>query len=457
MKDGVRGGDGLFRRMLQNAGLMLGGKAATALINLTATAIALRTLGIEGYGHLVLIHAFVQTAGGLIKFQSWQAVLRYGAPCIEHGRHAEFRALLRFTAGLDLGSALVGMLVCAAAAYAFGSVFGWGPELVPAAALYATSVAFRVMAMPMGLLRLFDRFDVLATRDSAGAIVKVLGAAAAAVMGGGLPAFLAAWYAGAAAGGLALILAAWQELRRRGLTEPAPGPRLRATEAHPGIWRFVWTTNLATTLGLASSQIGTLTVGAMLGPAEAALYAVARQIGEGVLRPTQFLTPAIYPELARLVAAGDPGRARGLVLRALRLSAMGAVVMLALLTLLGGPVLRLIGGEAAVPAYGVALLLAAAGAIGFATFALEPVLISTGRQGAALRARAVGVFTFIPAALLGTWLAGLTGVGLASIAAALVTLAGQAVPALRWLRKAGAAAPQPASPGMAALRPEPGA
>ena len=54
----------LFRRMLRNAALVLGGKAATALVNLAATALALRTLGVESYGLLVLVHALVQAAGG---------------------------------------------------------------------------------------------------------------------------------------------------------------------------------------------------------------------------------------------------------------------------------------------------------------------------------------------------------------------------------------------------------
>ena len=52
----------VFRRILRNAGLVLGGKAATALINLAATGIAVRSLGMEAMGVLVLVHAFARTA-----------------------------------------------------------------------------------------------------------------------------------------------------------------------------------------------------------------------------------------------------------------------------------------------------------------------------------------------------------------------------------------------------------
>jgi O-antigen/teichoic acid export membrane protein len=169
-------------------------------------------------GALVLVNAFARAASSFVKFQSWQAVLRYGAGSLGPERRAEFHALLRFTAGLDLAASAAGCLACAAAAWALGpAVFGWPPEAAPLAALYATSVFFMVTATPVGLLRLFDRFDLLARRDALGAGVRLAGAALAAALGGGLPAFLGAWYAAVAAGGLALVAGAWTELRRRGL------------------------------------------------------------------------------------------------------------------------------------------------------------------------------------------------------------------------------------------------
>ena len=430
----------LFRRMLRNAGTLLGGKLAMGLVNLMATAIAVRTLGVETFGTLVLIHAFAQTSATFTKFQSWQAVLRYGAVSLERGRRADFRALVRFTARLDAGSGLIGVLLCAVVVALFGRFFGIGADLGVTAALYATSTAFMVMATPIGLLRLFDRFDVLAARDAAGALVRLAGALAAAGFGWGLTGFLAAWYLGVAVGGVSLAFAARRELRRRGLlgdgsaSGSLPERLPRATLAHPGLWSFVWTTNAATTLSLASGHLGTLCVGIMLGPAEAALFAVARQIGEAALKPGRFLSPAIYPELARLAASGDPTAMRALLQRVLLFSTASSAALLALLALLGHPLLRLVGGEQAAPAYPLLLLLASASAIGFASFALEPLLMSMDRQGTALRARVVAAVLYVPAALAGLHVAGLQGAGAASVATALVMLAVQVRPVLATLR-----------------------
>ena len=442
---------GIFRRILRNAGVILGGKAAAALINLAATAVAIRTLGIEAMGVLVLVHAFAQTASTLVKFQSWQAVVRYGVSSLEPGRRAEFHALLRFTAGLDAAGGLAACAICAGAALLLGPAFGLPPGVPPLAALYATATVFMVMATPNGLLRLFDRFDVMARADALAAVARLAGAALAAALGGGLPAFLGAWYASVAVGGLALAFAAWMELRRRGLLSrerdaaAADGQRrrVRATEAHPGIWGFVWATNLMTTLSLASGHVATLCVGAVLGPGQVALFSLARQIGEALLKPSRFLTPALYPELARLAAAGDHAGLRAVIRRGSAYSAAGAVAVLAALAVLGEPLLRLVGGEAAAPAWGVMLLLACAASLNFAAFPLEPLLVSVRRHGKALRIRGAATFAYVPLALGGLHVLGLEGAGVAAVASAALQLAAQASAARRWLRARAASGPAP--------------
>jgi O-antigen/teichoic acid export membrane protein len=436
--------DTITRRLMRNAGTMLGGKAAMGLINLAATSIAFRTLGLEAFGVLVLMHAFAQTASSVTKFQSWQAVLRYGAASLEPGRRADFRSLVRFTARLDGGAALAGVAICAAVAWWLGGLFEIPPDMAGMAAIYATSSAFMVMATPTGLLRLFNRFDVLATSDTLGALVRLAGAGLVALLGGGLPAFLVVWYVATAVGGVVLVLSAWRELHRRGLTGNRGEGRLpRASAAHPGIWSFVWTTNLTATLSLASTHLGALCAGAVLGPAEAALFAIARQIGEAALKPGRFLSPAIYPELARLAALRDRHAIATLVRRALLASTGGSALLLVLLAVLGHPLLRAVGGAEALPAYPVMLLLAIASAVGFACFALEPLLMSIDRQGAALRARLAGAVFYVPAALAGMHWVGLWGAGLASIVMAVLMAVLQSGTALAALRSTGTS---PANP-----------
>src|SRR3546814_10730448 len=74
-------------------------------------------------------------------------------------------------------------------------------------------------------------------------------------------------------------------------------------------------------------HLGLLAVGWLVGPAAASLFRIARQLAELLTKVNRnLLTPAIYPELARLTARGDIGGRRDMVVRsALLMGGMSAV------------------------------------------------------------------------------------------------------------------------------------
>ncbi|CAO3433296.1 lipopolysaccharide biosynthesis protein [Azospirillum doebereinerae] len=427
-------GDRRLKKVFVNAGILLGGKGLNAFFSLGAMAVAARGLGTEQFGTLVLIHSFTQAMGEIAKFQSWQAVLRYGTPAVREGRRADFQRLLRFTVALDGLSAVAGMLLSLALVWLAGSWFEWPAERQSAVILYATSMLFMVTATPTGVLRLVDRFDLLSMQGSLGNLVRLLAGALVWLAGGGLEWFLAVWYLGTAAAGLHLFHVGRRELRRRGLLD---GYRWRGgawTAGFPGIWGFVWSTNLGITLELVFTHISTLVVGGLLGAADAALFRVARQIGEALTKPAKLLVPAIYPELARLCADGEHHVMRALVQRSALMAGVGGVLSLALAWGGGDWLLGAVLGPDFVAAYPVMLWLVAAAVVSVAAFPLEPVLISGGEAGAALRARLWSAALYLPVLLLSVQHWGLIGAGWARLFAAALTGIAFFIPVLRWFR-----------------------
>ncbi|WP_162305826.1 lipopolysaccharide biosynthesis protein [Oleisolibacter albus] len=428
--------DQRLRRLFSNAGILLGGKGFNALFSLAGLAIAARALGAEEFGVLVLIHTFTQAIGEIAKFQSWQAVIRYGTPALDSGDRPAFQRLLRFTVLLDGVSALAGMVLSVLIAWFVGPHLHWPAEVMPAALIYVTSVLFMVTATPTGVLRLVDRFSLLSVQGTLGWFVRMAAGLAVWLAGGGLVAFLAAWYLATVVAGLFLIAAGWRELRTRGLLE---GFRWRGegpmTHGFPGIWSFVWSTNLNSTLELAFTHVGTLVVGWMMGSTEAGLFRVARQVADGVAKPAKLLVPAIYPELARLAAAGDRASMRHLIERSALIAGAGATALMLVAALLGKPLLSLVLGPEFVSAYGVMLWLIAAAVVGIWSFPLEPMLISNGQAGTATRIRAWTSALYIPALFLALDHAGLAGAGWVRLAVAVLMFAAFLRPVLRWFRQ----------------------
>jgi len=430
----------LLRSVFRNTGVLLAGKSVTAVLALAYTALAARTLGLEAFGLLVLIHAFAQTVAEIVNFQAWQAVIQYGTAPLRDGRTADFHRVLRFGLLLDGLGAAAALVLAVGGVALFADRLGWPAEHLPAAMLYATVVVLLAVETPLGTLRLLGRFDLIALNSGISAAVRLAGAAAAFLAGAGLVTFLVIWYAAAVIGFGVLMGFTVRELRRRtGLASAgwtAPG----LSRGMPGIWRFAAITNLNSALNLGSKQVTVLIVGGMLGAQEAALFRVAKQVADAMVKPTRLLVPALYPELASLASQGRMAELHRLVIQVGVLAGGAATVLLAVAAVLGAPALELILGQAFVGAADVMIWLVAMAVISIWTMPLEPMLISLGLAGRTLAVRIVVTATYLPLTVVMIGRYGLEGVGYAMVACAVLTLAGLLAAALWGNRPA----PEPA-------------
>src|SRR6185369_2401272 len=214
--------------------------AANALISLGYMAVAARLLGVREVGVLILINSFAQLVGEVVKFNSWQTVLHYGSCPLAAGQRGKLQQVVRFTLFLDVASSLVGVAVAVRAALLFGDRLGWSPADSPKAALYCLTIMVMASATPIGLLRLFDRFDLIAAQAPISSLVRLAGSGLAILFGASLSVFLIVWASGTVVAFAYLAGSAILEMRRRDLL---PGFRWLGTPltmGMPGAWRFAW-------------------------------------------------------------------------------------------------------------------------------------------------------------------------------------------------------------------------
>lgn len=446
--------EGPLKRIFRNAGLLLTGKGAGGLLSLAYLALAARALGAESFGVLVLVHSFALTVGTFVHFKAWQAIIRYGSLALERERPADFQRMVSFGIALELASGLVGAAAAAALAAPAAPWLGWPPGAVGLAAAYAVAVVFMVHTTPIGLLRLFNRFDLLSLHQTVNPATRLAGAGLAYALGGGLGAFVAVWLVSAVAESLAAWALAARELARRGLLAGLVRSPAGIVRAHPELWRYLWSTNLNGTVTLLAERVSPLAVGWILGPAPAGMFHVARRVATVLAQPAQMLRQSVYPEIARLAAQDELKAVRRTVLRAGAVAALAGLPVLLVLAALGRPILGLVGGEAFAAAYGVLVLLATGRVVQLLGFPLGDALVALGRPGLALWANGTATLLFIPTlvALL-AWL-GLIGAGLNAIAYAVVSVALMAAVMLHTLSRRGrarlrghAAGAQPAAAG----------
>jgi O-antigen/teichoic acid export membrane protein len=408
----------VFVRIGRNIGWLLGGRAFSAIVSIAYLAIAARALGPARFGAFVLVLTYGQLIANLVQFQSWKGVIRFGAIHVAQNRLDRLARLLGFTATLDWASAAVGAVIAIVAVPLIGPLLHWSAAEQGTAAIFGAVLLLTTGATPTGLLRLFDRFDLLTWTEAISPLVRLLGSLIAWWLGGGIAAYLWVW----ALAALGQMIGQWAAALLIRRSKIAIGRRsfALAVSENSRLWRFMLQTNLSNSLSLFWLQTGTLAVGSVAGAVQAGGFRIADRMAKGVIKPVETLTRALYPEMARLVATDERTVLRKVLIRTSWIAAAFSLAIVAIAGLAGGPILALVAGKEFEFASGYLFLLAISAAIDLTGFALEPFHNAHGRSGRVLRSRAIGAAVY--AALLGVLLPtiGAEGAAFASIGASLV-------------------------------------
>ena len=413
--------DGLFRRVFMNSAMLTAGKVYTALVGLLYLALATRALGAHDFGVLILIHAYAVAVRDFVTLKTSQCVVRYGAICLEHNAREDFQKLIKFTTLLDLGFCAAGAVVGMLAVSAVGPHFGVTPELVPVATVYCTMILFNFKATSLGLLRLFNRFDLVALMLMVVPTIRVAGACAAYFFYQHISAFLLFWFLAGAVQCLATVWFGWREFRRQGFSEDMDLGLRDLTRPHKGIWPFIWSSHIHRTLYVSTVHLATLVVGFLLGPVGAGLFKIAQEFSTVLIKPAQLFNETVYPEMAKIaVNRNYPRLWRVITHSALVAGAIAAMILL-IIFLFGQTLLGLFFGAEFSNAYDVMVLLMVAAAVTMATFALDPALYSIGRPDISMYVRIFTTTLHLGAMFLLLPKIGLAGAGHAAIAGSVAT------------------------------------
>ena len=406
----------MIRRALTNTGWLMGARGINGVLSLGYLALATRALGLEGFGQFVLVTAFAQALSGVVSFQTWQAVVRWGQ------RRERVADAIGFAVALDL-------LSWAAGAAAAGALLAFGGDWLPVPRemrreAFGLTVVWLLTyrSTPTGILRLHDRYAKAAVADSVTSIVRLAGAVVAWLVSPTIGAFLLVW----AIAEFATAAAYWRFALGCETISPRTISLTRLPRGEKDAWGFVWGTGLSGTLLIASRQLIVLLVGALGGAAMAAIYRVAAQLGEGLLKLAQALLRGTYPELVR-----DPDKARHIAARIGKIALFTGVAAVVLAALAGHWLIVVIAGREYAAAYVPMIVLSAAAAIELAGATLEALLVSRGHALRNFLLRAVPTVLAVGALPLLVPRAGAEGAAAAVLAASLLTVAG-----LLWANRA---------------------
>ena len=405
----------MLPHLLRNAGVLLTGNTVSSLFGVFSLVAMARALGPEQLGTLAIIQAYASTMGVLFNFQSWHMVVKFGSDALARDDNRAFGRLVFFGTLLDASSALLGAGIAALAAFAVAPLLGWDESTTHVAAMFCITIALDLSGTPKAVLRIFDRFSELAMVQVGVAVLKFIAVLFALFTDAAFPVFLAITGAALILNHLLLLSLAWHLLRQRGDGAIRPASIRQTVRENPGIWQFVWTTNLSSGLGIVTKEFDIVIVGGLLGSNAAGLYRVARQFASLLSRPLEALYHAVYPELTRLWASKDVSTFRSLMVRGGIGAGSVAVGLWCVLWLWGEALLGLSVGPGYVSALPVLLWYSMALVVGTFGFSLEPAGYAMGIPQKMLAVHAASTLLYVVILPQLLWTSGLVGAGIAAL------------------------------------------
>ncbi len=417
-------------RLLRNASWLFSGNALASLCGFGQAVVLGRALGVDTYGLLAVIMAFVTTVNQIVDIRMWESVTKFVGDFHERGDHGRARATVKLAYLIDVGTGIVAFLLVLGLAPLAIHRFLHGRVAAEDVILYAgTLLVATVNDTSMALLRVFDRFDWLSAERVGSAVVRLLALWAVAAATGRLTPVLAV-YVAVELGRAIVLLVLGLRATRSALTAPGPDHLGAVKDRLGAFWRFTLNNAATTVLSLITRQVDILILTALRPPGEVGLFRMAKNFGQLILRLSDPVYHAIYPELVRLVN-NAPREMGGFLRRSMRVVLVLVIPAGIILIAAARPVLELaVGPDFAAAATPLRIMVL--GALLHAGFLwARPLALARGRSHLSPIAHAAGAAVLVATSYLLVPPFGAIGSALTFVASSAVTIGILAAGAVR--------------------------
>jgi O-antigen/teichoic acid export membrane protein len=413
-----------MHRVLGNFWILIRGRGAAAIMAFGATALMARALGPAEFGLVVLMHTYAMLIRALLDFGTGDAIVRFGVPAQDASDNLTLGKLIKVCRRIDKQASIAAALLALIAAPFAGPAIGMDTKHVLLLMAYSTILLTPGVGSASGLLRLNNRFDIGGRQMTIAPTLRFLGVLIAWALGAPIEIFVAIWGTAYVAENVYLLWQAKHKYRKQ-INQSLVDSSLKSASLKDfhGLRHFLWVTYWQSNIDLLPKHFTTLLVGHLLGPAEAGLLRLAREIASALSRPALLIRQVVFTDLTRTWNEGSTDFEVVAYRTALLGGALG-MVFVALSYLFGEYLLVSLLGPEFIAAKNVLTLMLLAATLDLATSPLLSGLYAMGHAIKTLRITMASTALYLLMFVLLTRQFGLIGAGLATSVGAALTLAG---------------------------------
>jgi O-antigen/teichoic acid export membrane protein len=409
------------QRIFKNFGVVLRGRGIAAVCNMIALALMANSLSPVEFGLVVLLHTYVLAIRGFLNFRTFEAIVKYGVPLHESGDNDGLRKLLRITTSVDVMSSILATLLGVFAASITGKFLHWDAQMVTVAGFYSLIMLTTVTGTPNGVLRIYDRFDVLGIWYTISPAIRLFGVVIAWFYDAKMLVFVGIWAAAFVFENCWIYVRGHREVHQHMSESIWRGFRPRELrETSPDFRHFLGVVYWQTNVDMLPKHLAVLLAGSLLGPAGAGMFRLANDFSTILSKPGLMLREVLFPDLSRMLHNKEAGFYE-LGLRAVKIAGASGLLLVVLSIPLGAPILGIIGSDYTSAAPLLTLMLLAA-TFELAGSPLRAAAYALGGAHTVLRIYALSSFVYLGLFYVFTVPLGLVGPGIAACIGGALTL-----------------------------------
>ena len=416
-----------MRRVLANFWILIRGRGAAAIMAFGATALMARSLGPAEFGMVVLIHTYAMLIRALLDFGSVDAIVRFGVPAHDAGDSHALGRLIKVCRRIDKQASITAALLALTVAPFAGPSMGMDNNHVMLLMAYSVVLITTGTGTASGILRLYDRFDILGRQMTISPTIRFMGVVIAWWLSAPIQVFVAIWASGYAAENFYLMWHAKHKYNTH-IKEALAGVSVKDAKLSDfnGLHHFLWVTYWQSNLDILPKHITTVLVGYLLGPAEAGLLRLARELSSMLSKPAILIRQVIFVDLTRNWNQGNQAFDVIAYRTALLGGALGSLFVLTSY-FFGEHLLATLLGQQFVAAKSILTFMLLAATLDLTASPLRSALYAMGYAAKAMGLYVVSTSIYLFLFVVLTAKMGLIGAGLAASVAAALPLIGMLV------------------------------
>lgn len=410
-----------MRRVLGNFGFLIRGRGIAAIMLFAITAILARALGPEEFGMVVLIQTYALLTRGLLNFQLFDAIVRFGVPAHDKNDTSTLRRLIKVCWRVDRLACISATIIAVILAPLIGPSMGMDHEHV----ILLTAYSFVLLASTgngtsRGILRLYDQFDIIGKQMTIGPSVRFFGVVIAWWLDSSLPVFVAVLALGSITEDLYLNWYGWREYQKQ-IGQPSEGEKVNNAKLDDftGLRSFIWVTYWQSNIDLIPKHISVMLTGYLLGPAEAGLFRLARQFSSLLSNPAVLIRQVVFLDLTRSWHQGS-NAFKIIAYRTAMLGGCFGLLFVITAYYFGDYLLATLVGEEFIGAASVLTLMLLASSLDLTASSLRSAAYAIGHAGLVLKLYAFSALVYLSLFVALTSIVGLIGTGIAACIAAAI-------------------------------------